>query len=73
MWSRFLCQERLDKKFGNSKRETQAWKTLENEKYETWFHDERTRLHVAEVSLSISKTVMRKRCLRLNSVSTMAT
>ena len=59
MWSRFLCQERLLKKFGNSKRVTQAWKTLGNAKYETWFHDERTRLHTAEVLLSILKTAMR--------------
>ena len=42
-------------KFGNSRRETQARKQLENEKYETWFHDEKTRLHRAEVSFLIAK------------------
>ena len=64
MCSRFSCQERLDIKFGNSRRETQARKQLENEKYETWFHDEKTRLRGAEVSFLIAKTVMRKRSLR---------
>ena len=57
--SRFSCQERLDKKFGDSRRKTQARKPLENEKYETWFHDEKTRLRMAEISFLIAKTAMR--------------
>ena len=52
-------------KLGNSRRETQARKSLENEKYETWFHDEKTRLHMAEVSFLIAKTAMCIRSLSL--------
>ena len=69
MWSRFSCQERLYKKFGKSRRETQARKPPENEKYETWFHDEKTRLHLAEVSLLIAKTAMSKRILSYYSLN----
>ena len=50
-------------KFVNSRRETQTRKPLENEYYETWFHDEKTRLHMAEDSFLITKTAMRKRSL----------
>ena len=57
------CQERLYMKFGKSRRETQARKPLENEKYETWFHVEKTRLHMAAVSLLIAKTAMSIRIL----------
>ena len=60
---RFSCQERLHTKFGNSRRETQARKPLKNEKYETWFHGEKTRLLMAEVSFLIAKTAMCKRSL----------
>ena len=65
MWSRFSYQERLHEKFGNSRRETQARKPLENEKYETLFHDEKTWLHMAEVSFLIVKTAMSKRSLKI--------
>ena len=61
--SRFSCQERLHKTFGNSRRETQARKLLENEKCETWFHEEKTRLHMAEVSFLIAKIALCKRSL----------
>ena len=47
MWSRFSCQKSLHMKFGDSRRETQARKPLENEKYEIWLHNEKTRLHMA--------------------------
>ena len=69
MWSRFSCQERLHMKFGNSRRETQARKPLENEKCETWFHGEKTRLHMAEVSFLIAKTAMCKCSLSLHLIS----
>ena len=61
MWSRFSCQEHLHTKFGNWRCETQARKPRENQKHETWFHDEKTRLHMAEVSFLIAKTAMCKR------------
>ena len=61
MWPRFSYQERLHMKFGKWRHETQARKPLENEKYETWFHDKKTRLHMAEVSFLIAKTAMCKR------------
>ena len=61
MRSKFSCQERLDQKFGNSRGETQARKPLENEKYETWFHDDKTRLQIAEVSFLIAKIAMNER------------
>ena len=59
-----FVSERLQYKFGNLRRETQARKPLEKEKYETWFHDEKSDLHMAEVSFLIAKTAMRKRNLR---------
>ena len=49
--------------FVNSRREIQAQKPLKNDKYETWFHDEKTRLHMAEVSFLIAKTTMCERSL----------
>ena len=58
---RILCQEHLHMKFGNSRRETQARKPLENEKYETWFYDEKTCLHMVKVSFLIAKIAICKR------------
>ena len=58
-----FVSERLLNKFGYSRRETQARKTLEKEKYETCFHDAKTSLHMAEVSFLVVKTAMCKRSL----------
>ena len=44
-------------------RETQAGKPLENKMYKTWFHDEKTRLHTAEVVFLIAKTALCKSSL----------
>ena len=61
--------ERLHNRFSNSRRKTQARKPLEKEKYETWFHDETSCLHMAEVSFLIAKTTMCKRSLSFISES----
>ena len=56
--------ERLHKKLGNSKRKTQqARKPLDNEKYETWFHDEKSRLLMSEVSFLTAKIALCKRII----------
>ena len=57
--------ERLCNRFRNSRREAQARKQLEKEKHKTWFYNEKTRLHLAEVSFLVAKTAMCKRSLRL--------
>ena len=59
----FLCQKLLRKKFGNSRRETQVRKPLKNKTYEAWFNDEKTRLHMVEVSFLIAIAAKCKRNL----------
>ena len=53
-----FVSERLHDRFRNSRRETQARKPLEKVNHETWFHDEETRLHMAQVSFLVAKTAM---------------
>ena len=58
-----FVSERLHNRFCNSRRETQARKPLEKVKHETWFHDKKTHLDMAEVSFLVAKTAIGKRGL----------